>query len=450
MKKIRIGGGAGYSGDRIEPALDIMQKGDIDYIIFECLAERTIALAQQQKLVDPDKGFNELLEYRMEKVLPICTEKQVKVITNMGAANPLSAARLVKDLAVRLGITDLKIAAVLGDDIFTDIDEYENFTTLEYGNKLSEIHGEIISANVYLGAEGIQQALQNGADIVITGRVTDPSLVIGPLLYEFGWETDDYDMLGKATLAGHLLECGAQVTGGYFAEPGYKDVPDLWNVGFPIGEVFGNGDIIITKLTGTGGKVTTETVKEQILYEIHDPSNYMTPDVNADFSQVTVKEIEPDKVLITGATGKEKSGYYKTSIGYKDCYIVEAEISYGGSGALERARLAGDIVKKRIQHTDLSFQELKIDHIGVNSLFHTNVSDLSGKEPSYNEVRLRVAGRTTLKEEAIKIGNEVEALYTNGPAGGGGVRISVNEIVSIASILIPAENIETKITYEEV
>ncbi|WP_408009960.1 acyclic terpene utilization AtuA family protein [Pseudalkalibacillus sp. A8] len=450
MKKIRIGGGAGYSGDRIEPAIEIMKKGDIDYIIFECLAERTIALAQQQKLADPDKGFNELLEYRMEKALPICTEKKIKVITNMGAANPVSAARLVKDIAIRLGIANLKIAAVLGDDIYSDIDDYKDFNTLEYGNKLSEIKGEIISANVYLGAEGIQQALQNGADIVITGRVTDPSLVIGPLLYEFGWKIDDCDMLGKATLAGHLLECGAQVTGGYFAEPGYKDVPDLWNVGFPIGEVYENGDIIITKLAGTGGIVTTGTVKEQILYEIHDPSNYMTPDVNADFSQVTVKEIEPDKVLITGATGREKSGYYKTSIGYKDCYIVEAAISYGGSGALEKARLAGDIVQRRIQHTDLSFEELKIDYIGIDSLFQSSTSDLSGKGSSCNEVRLRVAGRTTLKEDGIKIGNEVEALYTNGPAGGGGVRININEIVSIASILIPEENIETKITYEEV
>ncbi|MCF6409776.1 acyclic terpene utilization AtuA family protein [Pseudalkalibacillus salsuginis] len=450
MKKIRIGGGAGYSGDRIEPALEIMKKGDLDYIIFECLAERTIALAQQQKLADPDKGFNELLEYRMEKVLPICTEKKIKVITNMGAANPVSGARLVKDIAVLLGIKNLKIAAVLGDDIFSVIDDYKDFTTLEYGNKLSEINGQIISANVYLGAEGIQQALQNGADIVITGRVTDPSLVIGPLLYEFGWEIDDYDLLGKATLAGHLLECGAQVTGGYFAEPGYKDVPDLWNVGFPIGEVYENGDIIITKLTGAGGKVTTGTVKEQILYEIHDPSNYMTPDVNADFSQVTVKEIEPDKVLITGATGREKSGYYKTSIGYKDCYIVEAEISYGGSGAFEKAKLACDIVEKRIRHTDLSFQELKIDYIGVNSLFFSSAPDLSGKGSSCNEVRLRVAGRTKLKEEGIMIGNEVEALYTNGPAGGGGVRINVNEIVSIASILIPIKDIETHVIFEEV
>ncbi len=450
MKKIRIGGGAGYSGDRIEPAVEIMKKGDIDYIIFECLAERTIALAQQQKLADPDKGFNDLLEYRMEKVLPICTEKKIKVITNMGAANPVSAARSVKDIAVRLGITGLKIAAVLGDDIYSVIDDYRDFKTLEYGNNLSELKGEFISANAYLGAEGIQEALQGGADIVITGRVTDPSLVIGPLLYEFGWSIDDYNMLGKGTLAGHLLECGAQLTGGYFAEPGYKDVPELWNVGFPIGEVYENGDITITKLAETGGKVTTGTVKEQILYEIHDPSNYMTPDVNADFSQITVKEIGHDRVLVTGATGREKSGYYKISIGYKDCYIVEAEISYGGPGALEKAKLAGDIVEKRIQHTDLSFQELKIDYIGVNSLFQTSASDLSEKGSGCNEVRLRVAGRTTLKEDGIMIGNEVEALYTNGPAGGGGVRINVNEIVSIASILIPVEDIETHVIFEEV
>ncbi len=348
MRTIRIGSGAGYGGDRIEPALALMEQGDIQYMIFECLAERTIALAQQQKARHSEQGYNEWLSYRMRRVLPLCREKNIRVITNMGAANPVAAVQVVKQLALSLGLTSLKLAAVLGDDIFPQIERYLACPTIETGQRLETLQPCLISANVYLGAQGIVQALREGANIVITGRVADPALVLGPLLFEFGWDVDNYDILGKGTLVGHLLECGAQVTGGYFADPGYKDVPDLANLGFPIAEVAENGEVTITKLADAGGMVTPETVKEQIVYEIHDPSNYLTPDVIADFSQVTVKEVAPNRVQVSGASGKARSGQYKASIGYRDGFLVEGEISYGGSGAYQRAHLAGEIVQQRL------------------------------------------------------------------------------------------------------
>jgi len=451
LKKVRVGSGAGYGGDRIEPAVDIMTYGNLDYIIFECLAERTISLAQLEKLKDKNKGYNELLEYRMEKIIPLCVEKKVKVITNMGAANPLAAAEVVKRIAEEKNIKNLKIAAVLGDDVFSEIKSYMDYEIIETGEKIESIKDKIISANAYIGVKGIIEALENNADIIITGRVADPALVLAPLIYEFGWKEDEYDKLAKGIVAGHLLECGAQVCGGYYADPGYKDVPDLWNIGFPIADIYEDGEINLSKLEKSGGVISTETCKEQLIYEIHDPENYLTPDVIADFSEISVEDMGKDRVSIKGAKGKKKTGLLKTSVGYKDCYIGEGEISYGGSGAYERAKLAGDVIKKRLEYIKLPIEELRIDFIGVNSLFKDKISDsISDFRSDYTEVRLRVAARTKTKEDAKIIGNEVEALYTNGPAAGGGVRKYVREIISIASILIPEESIKTEVVYREV
>jgi hypothetical protein len=382
----------------------------------------------------------------MRRVLPLCAEKKIKVITNMGAANPVAALHVVKQLAVSLGLTSLKLAAVLGDDVFPQIDRYLSLPLMETGQRLETLKPRLISANAYLGAQGIVQALQQGADIVITGRVADPALILGPLCFEFGWNAQDYELLGKGTLAGHLLECGAQVSGGYYADPGYKDVPELWNLGFPIAEIAENGDLTITKLAETGGMVTPGTVKEQILYEIHDPANYLTPDVIADFSQVTVQEVAPNTVAVTGASGKARTGRYKTSVGYHDGFLVEGEISYGGSGAYQRAALAGEIVQHRLAMLQVPVQELRIDYIGVNALYKDALSQAI--TPSWRdgpEVRLRVAARTTTHADAQQIGNEVEALYTNGPAGGGGVRTHITEVIAIASILIPDDDIQLEI-----
>jgi len=446
LKKIRIGSGAGYAGDRLEPALELIEKGRLDYISFECLAERTIAIAQKAKLVNPSKGYNGLLEHRMDKVLPLVHKHKVKVITNMGAANPQSAVDVICKMAEEKGIKGLKVAAVYGDDVLDKLDKYKNTTVWETGRPLAELEGDIISANVYMGIDGIVEALRNGADIIVTGRVSDPALFLAPLVYEFGWDINNYDLMGKGTLTGHLLECGGQATGGYFAEPGKKDVDRLWELGFPIAEVSENGEFIITKVEGSGGIVNKDTVTEQMIYEIHDPATYFTPDCVADFSKVTFTEKGKDVVEVKGATGREKTDTLKVSIGYKDCFIGEGEISYAGPGCLDRAKLAAEIVEKRLELTKVKYDELRIDFIGINAIYKN--SDRKYNVPE--EVRLRVSARTKTKYDADQIGNEVETLYTNGPAGGGGATKAVSEIVSVASMLINRNDVEAKVIYKEV
>jgi hypothetical protein len=269
---------------------------------------------------------------------------------------------------------------------------------------------------------------------VITGRVGDPALYLGPLVHEFGWAMDDWDALGRGTLVGHLLECAGQVTGGYFADPGCKDVPGLARLGFPIGEVGEDGGVVVTKVAGSGGRVTPATCKEQLLYEVHDPARYYQPDVVADFSAVSVTEVGPDRVRAEGARGAPKTGLLKTSIGYVDSYIGEGQISYAGPGARDRGRLALEIVRERLRLAGVSTTETRFELIGVDALHGERLSAGSGE--SY-EVRARVAGRTDSYAEAVRIGNEVETLYTNGPAGGGGVTKSAREIVAVVSALVP-------------
>ena len=441
---IRIGSGAGYSGDRLEPALDLAEKGDLNYLVFECLAERTIALAQLQKSKDADTGYDPLLEVRMKAVLPVCRAKNTKIITNMGAANPLSAMEKTASIARELGLKGMKIAAVTGDDVLEAVQQGDN-TLLETGNPLKSLGESLISANAYLGAKALVEALENGADVVITGRVADPVLFTAPLIYEYGWDLEDYKLMGQGIVIGHLMECAAQVTGGYFADPGYKDVPGLEDLGFPIAEVAPDGTFVIGKLEGTGGLVSAATCKEQLLYEIHDPAAYLTPDVIADFTEVTIEEIKKDVVRITGGKGRPKSGKLKVSLGYSDGFIGEGQISYGGPGALERARLAQDIVKARLKNAGAVFNEIRYDLIGADSLYGKTIS---GGNPY--EVRLRVAGRCADRLQAIRIGNEVETLYTNGPAGGGGVSKSVQQVLAVQSVLLDEHLAPTHINYKTV
>ena len=349
-----------------------------------------------------------------------------------------------------LKVDNLKIAYVEGDDKSNVLNEYMNYKVLETGKKLADIKGEILSANGYIGCMGIVEALKNEADIVITGRVADPSLAVGPLVHEFGWSMNDYDKLGKATWIGHLLECAGQVTGGYFADPGYKDVPDLWNLGFPMIEVDESGNGIVTKLENTGGIVTTQTVKEQTLYEIQDPSNYFTPDVIADFSHVTIEQdFGENRVAIAGATGKAPNGYFKTSVGYHDCYIGEGQISYGGHNALNKAKLAKEILEKRFELIGLEYEEMRFDYIGFNSLYQDGITKEMGNTIP-NEVRLRVAVRVKDLKNAQMVGNEVEALYTNGPYGGGGAVKNIKDIISIVSIFVPVDHFNITVGYMEV
>lgn len=439
MRSVRIGAGAGYSGDRIEPAIELAESGALNYLVFECLAERTIALAQQARIKDPNAGYDPMLAARMQAVLPICRANTIRIVTNMGAANPTGDAEATRVLARRLGLTGLKIAAVTGDDVLARLKTTD--VALDTGDTMAGLGNRVVSANAYVGARAIAEALAAGADVVITGRAADPALFLGPLIHEFGWAMDDWDRLGQGTVVGHLLECAGQITGGYFADPGVKDVPDLARLGFPIGEVREDGELIVTKVAGSGGCVTAATVKEQLLYEIHDPAQYIQPDVVADFSEVTVEELGPDRVKVVGGRGKPKTGLLKTSVGYHDCYVGEGQISYAGPGAVARGRLALDIVRERLALTGVPVSELRCDLIGVNAL-HGDGHAQAG-EPY--EVRIRVAGRTATMADALRIGNEVETLYTNGPAGGGGAWKSAREVIAVASCLVAEDAAEPRV-----
>ena len=440
-EKIRIGCGAGFSGDRLDPSVILAEKGNLDYLVLECLAERTIALAQKRKRQDPTKGYDPLLARRIHSLLPLLVQNNIRLITNMGAANPLAAAQKIIDIAQLLGLK-IKVAAVTGDDVFEKIDP--SVWAIETGKPLSE-SGELISANAYLGVEGVLEALKTDALVIITGRVADPSLFLAPMIYAFGWDVapSTARCYGMGTVVGHLLECAGQITGGYFADPIKKPVAGLDNLGHPFADVFEDGSAIISKVEGTGGVVNLQTAKEQLLYEVINPFEYFTPDVIADFTRVTLTEIGENQVLVQGGSGKTKPSTYKVSVGYKAFYLGEGEISYAGSAAFERAQLAGDIMEKRLKNR---FSDLKIDYIGINSVHRTNF-----ETPTVMpyEIRLRVAGKAQTQEEAALIGEEVEALYTNGPAGGGGARKYVNEVIGIVSTLIERDKIKPEVTIFE-
>jgi Acyclic terpene utilisation family protein AtuA len=439
MRTIRIGSGAGYSGDRIEPAVELAEKGGIQYLVFECLGERTVALAQQARMKNPELGYDPLLEDRMRAVLPVCAAKGIKIVTNMGAANPEGAAKKTAEIARSLGPSSLKIAAIIGDDVL-DACKQGDLPIMEFDGTIKQLGNRLLSANAYLGAEPMAQALTGGADIVITGRASDPALFLAPMIHAFGWAMDDWNLLGQGTVAGHLLECAGQITGGYFADPSYKDIAGLARLGFPIGEVGEDGSLVITKVEGSGGAVTAQTCKEQLLYEVHDPRQYIQPDVVADFSRVKVEEIAPDRVRVSGGRGTKRTGTLKVSVGYVDSFIGEGQISYAGPGALARGKLALQIVRERLKLTGVAASELRFDLIGVDALHGAQVS-AHAQEP-YNEpyeVRVRVTGRTENLREALRIGNEVETLYTNGPAAGGGAWKSARDVVAVASVLLPRE-----------
>ena len=442
-RPFRIGCGAGYSGDRIEPAVELVERGDLDVLVFECLAERTIALAQQAKAADAEAGFDPRLDERMEAVLAESRQRGIRIITNMGAANPRAGAARVQAVANRHRITPLTIGVVTGDDV-RDLVTDGTFAAVETGETLTR--DNVVSANAYLGAEPILDALRHDADVVITGRVADPSLFLAPIAMHFGWSLDDCTLAGRGTLVGHLLECAGQVTGGYFADPGVKDVPDLSRLGFPIAEVEPEGTAVITKVAGSGGCVTAATCKEQLLYEIHDPAAYLTPDVVADFSSVRVTDLGGDRVRVEGAGGRPRLASLKVSVGQMDGWIGEGQISYAGEGAVARGRLAASIVTERLRLIGVTPHELRTDLIGLNAVH----GDRGGRSGEPSEVRLRVAARTATSEDAWRVAREVESLYTNGPAGGGGASTSVRQVLAMRSTLVPRDRVSWRVHYVSV
>jgi hypothetical protein len=437
MKVVRIGAGAGFAGDRIGPAVDLARDAQLDYLVFECLAERTIALAQLSKRQGRTAGYDPLLSERMEAVLTLCRKNGTRIISNMGGANPQAAAKETVAIARQLGLAGLRVAWVAGDDVLP--------LFADGGAPLpgADAREQLVSANAYLGAEPIEEALRGGADVVLTGRVADPSLFLAPLIFEFGWKTDDWGKLGQGTAVGHLLECAGQLTGGYFADPGHKDVPRLDELGFPLAIVEESGEAELTKLTGSGGALTVRTCKEQILYEVHDPAQYLTPDVTADFTGIRFEEVATDRVRVSGGAGTERPATLKVSTGFYAGFVSEGQISYAGPGALGRAELAEEILQKRLRW--VTEGDLQIGFIGMNAM-HGAVLSKPGNEPY--EVRLRAAGRFLAESEARILMQEVESLYVNGPAGGGGVTTSLRENIAMDAAFVQRSAVVPAIGYE--
>ncbi len=435
----RIGTGAGFSSDRLDPAIDLVKRGQLNTIIFECVGERTLAFGHRDRAADPNLGYNALLETRLRALLPLCHAHGTRLITNMGVANPDAAAQLAVRIAHELGLNGLRIAAVTGDDVRTLI--HDESPLHEPSCTVAETGRSILGANAYLGADAIIPALEDDAHVIITGRVADPSLFLAPIQHHFNWAADNWTQLGAGTLVGHLMECAAQVTGGYFADPGYKSVPNLAYVGFPIAEVCADGTAVITKLTDTGGMVNTQTVKEQLLYEVHNPNAYLTPDVTADFSRVNVAEVGADRVQVSNAGGAVRPDQLKVTVAFDGGYLAEAEVSYAGPGAVDRAALASTIVKDRINKVHGIQTSCRTDLIGLNAL-HQLETEFT---PNVQDVRLRTALRTNKHDAAQALLWEVESLLCCGPAGGAGYRGRIEPSVLTYSTFVKRDQVTPKI-----
>ena len=439
-KRLRIGSGAGFAGDRWEPAVELAERGEVDYLAFECLAERTIARETLAMRRGGHDGTSPRLEERLRAVLPACVGRGVRVVSNMGAANPPAAGRRAAALAAEAGFADPRCAVLLGDDVSDLVAARGGLKSLETGEPVEAILPRMAAANAYLGADGVRDALATGAPVVMTGRVADPSLFVGPMLHEFGWSYDDYGRLGQATAAGHLLECAGQLTGGYFADAGAKDVPGLARLGFPFADVDADGSFSVGKAAGSGGRIDARTCTEQLLYEIHDPAAYVTPDCVLDATAAVFEETGPDRVRVTGARAQPRTDSYKVSVGYFDGYAGEGQISYGGPGAVARARLAAEVVAERLRLRGFSYDEWRVDLIGLDSLHGPGEG-----RPEPWETRLRLCGRCGDRRTAEAVGWEVETLLTNGPQGGAGDSKSVREILAVQSVLLPRALVKTRV-----
>ena len=439
MNNLWVGCAAGGSGDRVDaarPIVDAMIDARVaGVLIFENLAERTLAIAQLAKRANPASGFEPLLDQELRPILSDCLRHGIRIVSNFGAANPRGAAAYILRLARELGVPAPRVAVVEGDDL----SDQQGQSLLRPFLPAESSQRPLISANAYQGSLEIAAALKEGAQVVVTGRVADPSLVLGPAIAHFGWASDDWNRLAGATMAGHLLECGAQVTGGYFADPGLKDVPDLADVGYPIAEIAEDGTCVITKPPGTGGLVDVRTVKEQLLYEVHDPAAYVTPDVVADVTAARLSNIGPDRVQVTGVRGHPRPPTLKVLAYFEGGWLGEAEISYAGPNAEARARLAIDIVRKRMGPGI----HLRFDLIGRCSILGDDAGlALSGVAPSNAEdIRLRAAARHDDPNEIDRLLREVYSLWLCGPAGGGGVRTSKRQRLSNVACLVPRERL---------
>lgn len=443
-RRLRIGVGAGFADDRIEPAVNLVELGDIDYLVFECLAERTTARESLTRSKDPDKGYTPRLLERMERVLPACLERNVRIVTNMGAANPPAAARDVCRMGAGLGLESMACAVVEGDDVASLLHGMPELALLDNGEPLESILPRMVAAHAYLGADAVCRALETDAPVVITGRVADPSLFLAPALYHWNWSYDDWPRVAAGTVAGHLLECSGQLTGGCFADPGRKEIPDLANLGHPYADIGADGSVEVGKCPDSGGRLDVATCTEQLLYELHDPAAYITPDCVLDITGVDLVQRGPDRVAVVGAAARSRTSSYKVSVGYLDGYIGEGQVSYAGINAVARARLAAEVVLQRLRDRGFFFDETRVDLIGLSSMH----GEGQGRAEPY-EVRLRIAARTDDRRAAEAVGFETRAMHVNGPAGGGGgADPVVREVLAVRSVLLPRSLVKPRIFVE--
>lgn len=450
MKKVRVATSIASWGDMMEPAVELAENGELDYLGLDHLAELSLAILQRWKAKDPTKGYvPDIIPY-MKLVLPAARRSGTKIITNSGGANPEAAADAVVGVAKALGFSGLKIGVVLGDDLLPRIDELRaqgvKFPNLDTGEEdLDRIKDKIVAANAYIGADSIIDSLADDADIVIAGRISDNAVYVGPFMHEFGWKFEDgyWDRIGAAITVGHLLECGPYAAGG--ASNYWKALPEPWHPSYPIAELHENGEALITKLQGTGGMVTLGTIKDQLVYEVHDPRNYLMPDGVADFTTLHLEDVGPDRVRITGMTGKKRPDALKVCIGFDDGFIGEGHIWFPAPEAFEKAQWAEKWIRERLKLINAQYDELRIDYLGVNSLFGKSVE----MPPSYvremNEVGIRLVVKTQSHAEADRIKRLATHLWTHGPIGSSfGVPIAVRPIVALWPSLVPREVVPSK------
>jgi hypothetical protein len=444
---IRIASGQGFWGDLIDAPINQATQGDVDYIMMDYLAEVTMSILQKQKIKDAKFGYARDIPPLMEKLLPIITHKNIKVITNGGGVNPIACMEAVFEVARKLNIKHLKIGVVYGDNILDKIGEFISkgieLKNMDTGDSAKTILDKVLSANVYFGAKPIVDCLKQGADIVITGRVTDTGLTLAPMIYEFGWDMNNFDLMAAGTVAGHILECGGQASGGNFLGK-WQDVPDLANIGFPIAEAYPNGEFFITKHEHTGGLVSIETVSEQLVYEIGNPKDYITPDCIADFTSIKLEDDGNNMVKVFGIKGHPATEFYKVSMSYSDGYSAFGTLTYSWPDALEKAKATDKILRQRLENLKLIFDEIRTEYQGYNACH----GSLANEIKDINEVVLRIGVRSKDKNAIERFGKEIAPLILTGPpsvTGFAGGRPKPSEVVAYWPALIPKKLVEPEI-----
>lgn len=447
-RTIRIGNGQGFWGDSIDAPVELLRGGEIDYIGLDYLAEVTLSIMMRQRLKDPRLGYASDFPAFVRRVLPELRERNVRIITNAGGLNPRGCREKIFEIAREMGVSGVRVGVVEGDDVFARlpslVEAGHKMANMDTGEPISTVTDRLTSANAYLGARPVAQALDQGALIVLCGRVTDTALALGPLVHEFGWAEDDWDRLAAGTIAGHILECGAQCTGGNFSR--FWEVPDLWNVGYPIAEVSADGTFVITKHPNTGGMVTTETVAEQLVYEMGNPEEYITPDVVADFTSVRLEQQAKDRVRVSGITGRPRTPFLKLSASYLAGWKSSGQITLSGPRAIEKAKLAAEVVWKRLERAGVTFpdDDRSTEMLGLAACLPGILT--APDDPA--EVVLRLGVRDADRAKVERFGQEIAPLITAGPpgvTGFAGGRPKPQEVVAYWPALLAREEIESRI-----